>query len=1087
MDQYIWVIGGSADIGLTGNQVDDPGSKSVELIDTITKSITLNYNVALAPQEAALFVTPYRGTLRGRSYIFSFGGYQTYDSPGSMDDDITRSNLLLQVSDEPTPSPTPAPTNAPTPVPTISPTPSPTPAPTNSPTPAPTNSPTPAPSNLPTSSPTPAPTNSPTPSPTPAPTDSPTNSPTPSPTPGPTNSPTPSPTNSPSPAPSNSPSPAPTSAPTTSPTPGPTNSPSPAPTLSPTPSPTVSPSPGPTNAPTPSPTDVPSITPTTTPSKAPTTPPTLGRCDYNFKSNLIFLIDYSCGTGIRSCNERFKFINTIYKSVYNPKLSMTILKYSNTTSNNTDIIMSAQAPTSYFDITDQLQQIDMNLHCRDDVLSNEKSLSYGIEKAITMFNDNEYNTLVILNYCKTYSQTTNYCDMYPILKSKDIEIIPINIANKNPESVSDENDFSCLVPNKEPPQTFFVQFTNQDEKLDSVLYSVINPLCQTRMPTSFTKSPTQNPSSSPTQMPTDAPTGTPTVKPTDNPVLPGENFGESPDTEDPKFTFSSFFESSNYTTYVMVVILGISLFITILGFFHAKQLFCGKLKTGDSDSLVAFMLFGIRINDVFTDISVCIIIWNNYINNINHEYSLYYLILAIGSAVFLIVPYIANVINASKTKSKKFLNKIRVQEYFSQNSLIFLIIALLTGDAYVTLQVTNSKLFAINKLDLGITDYDFRHMKTMKIVYVVLLENFPQLIIQITYTILTSVANPTVILGFIFSALSSVVVTLEYCMNSGGLSHADVVSVYLQGTVISDQTNTTTQDEIIEKLDQKKGYRKCVREQIAKITNYKESNVLIGYIDVDPDSFLIHIVHYIVKSKTWDKKKSLTLNDDGNISNDNDDEIDIKQFIEQHYSKQSVTDVLVKWLKEHFEFDDTIDLELKITTSNDKGLQTVSLHSIKSTSTKSVSPNNKDAISIVITSPTTLEDNTSMELVPLKVTSSNNSNNSAENGDYISDMDIPAVPHVKNVNQTETKIGGDEGEIDSENVKHTVNNESQEANAGIETKPNTTGNNNIVKSNTNDPQNTNDSNSTKKNGENDKKIKPKKKNKKKSKKKKNKH
>ena len=87
---------------------------------------------------------------------------------------ISESADCSNITDSPTPLPTPSPTPLPTPSPTPLPTPSPTPSPTISPTMSPTPSPTPSPTISPTMSPTPSPTISPTPSPTISPTMSPT-------------------------------------------------------------------------------------------------------------------------------------------------------------------------------------------------------------------------------------------------------------------------------------------------------------------------------------------------------------------------------------------------------------------------------------------------------------------------------------------------------------------------------------------------------------------------------------------------------------------------------------------------------------------------------------------------------------------------------------------------------------------------------------------------------------------------------------------------------------------------------------------------------------------------------------------------
>ena len=170
------------------------------------ESILSGFNGTLGPTNPLTDLRFRTLNIGQTSVSFDFTPGSTTDS--NLVKETEAVDILARITDlslEITLPPTPTPTSTPTPIPTSTPTPTSSPTPTATPTPTSTPIPTSTPTSIPTSTPTPIP---PTPTPTsptptstpiPVPTGEPTSAPTSSPTPGATLIPTPIPTGTPTP------------------------------------------------------------------------------------------------------------------------------------------------------------------------------------------------------------------------------------------------------------------------------------------------------------------------------------------------------------------------------------------------------------------------------------------------------------------------------------------------------------------------------------------------------------------------------------------------------------------------------------------------------------------------------------------------------------------------------------------------------------------------------------------------------------------------------------------------------------------------------------------------------------------------
>lgn len=102
-------------------------------------------------------------------------------------------------------------------------------------------------------------------------------------------------------------------------------------------------------------------------------------------------------------------------------------------------------------------------------------------------------------------------------------------------------------------------------------------------------------------------------------------------------------------------------------------------------------------------------------------------------------------------------------------------LVIITGSTYTAVDITASKLFGLAIFNNGLTSMDLIHFQDLKVVNSVVLENIPQLIVQIVFLALYGVGQSSVVL---------------YALVSSGLSITTVVIGYLLMKKFSDMSSS---------------------------------------------------------------------------------------------------------------------------------------------------------------------------------------------------------------------------------------------------------------------------------------------------------
>ena len=200
------------------------------------------------------------------------------------------------------------------------------------------------------------------------------------------------------------------------------------------------------------------------------------------------------------------------------------------------------------------------------------------------------------------------------------------------------------------------------------------------------------------------------------------------------------------------------------------------------------------------------------------------IILFILCVLFIIVPYTVNVFGSCFLKNRIEYNRMAVS-WFIQYSTLYSGLVIISGGAIASLSLVSSKLFGMRVFSTGLTSIDFIQFKGYKVFYTVILENLPQLVLQIIYIVTygagKTLTQPATIAAFISSSVAIVVSIFSYILTAQFNMNRIITSL-----VITFNSNSLDEDK--EKLEK---YSSHQRRKIGKL--------LANALELNPDSLTI--------------------------------------------------------------------------------------------------------------------------------------------------------------------------------------------------------------------------------------------------------
>ena len=219
---------------------------------------------------------------------------------------------------------------------------------------------------------------------------------------------------------------------------------------------------------------------------------------------------------------------------------------------------------------------------------------------------------------------------------------------------------------------------------------------------------------------------------------------------------------------------------------------------------------------------------------------------------------------------------------FQAYSTVFCLLVVFTGSCYSSLALVSSNVCGLKILSSGLTRYELKQLLNIKIFGTIVLENLPQLTLQILYAYHQGMTQ-AVFIAFLASILSVISTVLSYLFDKNWnevipvqyylsvkirkiqSSEDDALTVKPHRTKIIKQPgddlelgNPTMQNDAdymqlteneIKGIMDNKGKTKEMGELLAALYKIQPKNIEIGATLIHRSGVDIHIIHYVYKSE----------------------------------------------------------------------------------------------------------------------------------------------------------------------------------------------------------------------------------------------
>eukprot|EP01083_Nonionella_stella_P272095 922425_1 len=262
--------------------------------------------------------------------------------------------------------------------------------------------------------------------------------------------------------------------------------------------------------------------------------------------------------------------------------------------------------------------------------------------------------------------------------------------------------------------------------------------------------------------------------------------------------------------------------------------------------------------------------------------------------------------------------------YFKNHLTEFILIVVFTGGCFPGLSLVASRCFALDIFNCGLTVFELNQLSKIKIRSTITLENGPQLIIQIIYSVLIHNLSTSVVLAFTASLLSIIAtVAVYYAQTKAQNSEDSVAILYSMDFCFKDTSNSAvlTKDELA-LFDRKKERKNELTRSICGQYKIPFECMEIGFVKVVSNGCIINIVHYVFKEqlKKFERKMHHSTGPSRRIGFNMS--IDPEYYTQRLCKTHSVA--INNIICNHFELDDPDRFRVKI--SDDDMLEDLGLN-----------------------------------------------------------------------------------------------------------------------------------------------------------------
>eukprot|EP01083_Nonionella_stella_P025597 70481_1 len=278
---------------------------------------------------------------------------------------------------------------------------------------------------------------------------------------------------------------------------------------------------------------------------------------------------------------------------------------------------------------------------------------------------------------------------------------------------------------------------------------------------------------------------------------------------------------------------------------HKCSCKCCGCRGADDVEWWRLFRYSLQVYDLFTDINFSVSLWIFWQLIDSHDWAeediieqkTYYFYAAILSSVFLVVPYLSNLLFVLCPCGLPALlsqpSYAEAKMWMIAKSKLFSVLVLLSGGAYASLTLVNSKMFGVAAFTMGLSRRQLLQFTDIQVKLSIMLENIPQFILQMS-VIMNRYLNPDLYHGVVLDMVTGMsLLSSAFLIVIGLVSTCIIKTQHIDDLEITiDVTACDLEDKkAIKKIHQCLGLRASIARELSLVFGCHENVIEVPRVN----------------------------------------------------------------------------------------------------------------------------------------------------------------------------------------------------------------------------------------------------------------
>eukprot|EP01083_Nonionella_stella_P197913 727198_1 len=279
---------------------------------------------------------------------------------------------------------------------------------------------------------------------------------------------------------------------------------------------------------------------------------------------------------------------------------------------------------------------------------------------------------------------------------------------------------------------------------------------------------------------------------------------------------------------------------------HKCRCNCCGCRGADDVEWWRLFRYSLQVYDLFTDINFSVSLWIFWQLIDSHDWAeediieqkTYYFYAAILSSVFLVVPYLSNLLFVLCPCGLPALlsqpSYAEAKMWMIAKSKLFSVLVLLSGGAYASLTLVNSKMFGVAAFTMGLSRRQLLQFTDIQVKLSIMLENIPQCCLQLS-VIINRYLNPDLYHGVVLDMVTAMsLLSSSFLIVIGIVSTCIIKTQHIDDLEITiDVTASALENDkkVIKKIHHCLGLRASIARELSLVFGCDENVIEVPRIN----------------------------------------------------------------------------------------------------------------------------------------------------------------------------------------------------------------------------------------------------------------